>query len=31
MVIEKVTPMHLFGTPAHFVSTDNPQSAGLFS
>ena len=31
MVIEKVTPMKLFGTPAHFVSTDNPESAGLFS
>src|SRR5438874_656235 len=31
MVIEKVTPMRLFGSPAHFVSTDNPESAGLFS
>lgn len=31
MVIEKVSPMSLFGTPAHFVSTDNPESAGLFS
>lgn len=31
MVIQKVTPMSLFGTPAHFVSTDNPESAGLFS
>jgi len=31
MVIEKVTPMRLFGAPAHFVSTDNPESAGLFS
>src|SRR5947209_8555396 len=31
MVIQKVTPMSLFGTPAHFVHTDNPESAGLFS
>ena len=31
MVIQKVLPMSLFGTPAHFVSTDNPESAGLFS
>src|SRR3989440_4042174 len=31
MVIEKVNPMKLFGTTAHFVSTDNPESAGLFS
>jgi hypothetical protein len=31
MVIRKVTPMRLFGTPAHFVSTDNPEAAGLFS
>ena len=31
MVIVKVAPMSLFGTPAHFVSTDNPDSAGLFS
>jgi hypothetical protein len=31
MVIQKVTPMSLFGTPAHFVGTDNPESAGLFS
>ncbi|MEO8953581.1 MAG: DUF6391 domain-containing protein [Ktedonobacteraceae bacterium] len=31
MVIVKVTPRSLFGTPAHFVSTDNPDSAGLFS
>lgn len=31
MVVQKVTPMSLFGTPAHFVSTDNPESAGLFS
>jgi hypothetical protein len=31
MTIEKVTPMKLFGSPAHFVSTDNPEAAGLFS
>ncbi len=31
MVVVKVNPMNLFGTPAHFVSTDNPDSAGLFS
>lgn len=31
MVIQKVTAVSLFGTPAHFVSTDNPDSAGLFS
>ena len=31
MTIEKVTPMNLLGTPAHFVSTDNPEAAGLFS
>jgi len=31
MTIEKVTPMKLFGTQAHFVSTDNPEAAGLFS
>ena len=24
------TPLKLFGTPAHFVSTDNPDAAGLF-
>jgi len=31
MTIEKVTPYSLFGTPAHFVSTNNPDAAGLFS
>lgn len=31
MVIEKVIPVNLFGTPAHFVKTDNPDAAGLFS
>jgi len=31
MVIENIKPMTLFGTPAHFVSTDNPDAAGLFS
>jgi hypothetical protein len=31
MRIVKVTPMQVLGTPAHFVSTDNPEAAGLFS
>lgn len=31
MRILKVTPMNVFGSPAHFVSTDNPDAAGLFS
>jgi hypothetical protein len=31
MSIQKVTPMKVFGAPAHFVSTDNPEAAGLFS
>lgn len=31
MSIEKVTPMNLLGTLAHFVSTDNPAVAKLFS
>ncbi len=31
MRIIKVTPRSLFGTTAHFVSTDNPDAAGLFS
>ncbi|HYL44211.1 MAG TPA: DUF6391 domain-containing protein [Ktedonobacteraceae bacterium] len=31
MVIEKVSQLRLFGSPAHFVHTDNPDSAGLFS
>jgi len=31
MTIEKVSPMNLLGVPAHFVSTNNPDAAGLFS
>jgi hypothetical protein len=31
MRIIKVTPRTVFGAPAHFVSTDNPDAAGLFS
>jgi len=31
MRVIKVTPMTLFGSPAHFVHTDNPDAAGLFS
>jgi hypothetical protein len=31
MTITGVKPMTLFGTPAHFVSTDNPDASGLFS
>jgi Domain of unknown function (DUF6391) len=31
MLIEKVTPLTIFGSPAHFVSTDNPEASGLFS
>jgi len=31
MVIQKVTPINLFGSLAHFVHTDNPDAAGLFS
>jgi hypothetical protein len=31
MVVVKVSRLQLFGTPAHFVSTDNPDAAGLFS
>jgi hypothetical protein len=31
MRIEKVTAVSVFGAPAHFVSTDNPEAAGLFS
>lgn len=31
MSIESVKPLNFFGTPAHFVSTDNPGAAGLFS
>ena len=31
MNIIEVRPLTVFGTPAHFVSTDNPEAAGLFS
>ena len=31
MQILKVKPMQVLGAPAHFVSTDNPDAAGLFS
>jgi hypothetical protein len=31
MKITAVKPLVFFGTPAHFVSTDNPAAAGLFS
>src|SRR5438067_6311870 len=31
MVIQKVTLMNFLGTAAHFVHTDNPDAAGLFS
>jgi hypothetical protein len=31
MTITGVKPLTLFGTPAHFVSTDNPDASGLFS
>src|SRR5579884_40537 len=31
MRILKVSPMQVFGSPAHFVSTDNPEAAGLFA
>jgi hypothetical protein len=31
MRILKVTPMTVLGSPAHFVRTDNPEAAGLFS
>ncbi len=31
MSVVKVTPMTVFGSPAHFVHTDNPDAAGLFS
>ncbi|MGB8345035.1 MAG: DUF6391 domain-containing protein [Ktedonobacteraceae bacterium] len=31
MVIENVMPLSFLGTPAHFVNTDNPAAAGLFS
>jgi hypothetical protein len=31
MTIQGVRPLTVFGSPAHFVSTDNPEAAGLFS
>jgi hypothetical protein len=31
MTIQGVRPLTVFGSPAHFVSTDNPDAAGLFS
>lgn len=31
MTITDVRRMMVFGTPAHFVSTDNPEAAGLFT
>ncbi len=31
MTITGVRPLTIFGTPAHFVSTDNPEASGLFS
>jgi len=31
MRVVKVSRMTLFGSPAHFVHTDNPDAAGLFS
>jgi hypothetical protein len=31
MTITGVKPVSFFGTPAHFVSTDNPEAANLFS
>ncbi len=31
MTITGVKPYNFFGTPAHFVSTDNPEASGLFS
>ena len=31
MVITGVRALSLFGTPAHFVSTDNPEAASLFA
>jgi hypothetical protein len=31
MRIEKVSALNVLGSPAHFVSTDNPEAAGLFS
>jgi len=31
MRILEIKPMSVLGSPAHFVSTDNPEAAGLFS
>ena len=31
MRVVKVSPMTVLGSPAHFVHTDNPDAAGLFS
>ena len=31
MRVIKVSPMTVLGSPAHFVHTDNPDAAGLFS
>jgi hypothetical protein len=31
MRVVKVSPVNVFNTPAHFVSTDNPDASGLFS
>ncbi len=31
MTIKGVRALNFLGTPAHFVSTDNPEAAGLFS
>jgi hypothetical protein len=31
MKIIEVKPLSFFGTPAHFVSTDNPEASALFS
>ena len=31
MIITDVRALSVFGAPAHFVSTDNPEAAGLFS
>ncbi len=31
MTITEVRPFTVFGTPAHFVSTENPDAAGMFS
>jgi hypothetical protein len=31
MTVTGVRSLNFFGTPAHFVSTDNPEASGLFS